>query len=173
MQRETSLTWSLTLGRVRRELDVLPARGIGSWWAYSRHSGSHFRQINSLDIPRYQNLAGQAFLACEPGTVVALHHGLWHCGSRNSTDAVRYIVKIRLDPRNFEQVRLWDTSDLTDPDVTERGPAILDMAEPWYESSAVFLRSSNGRTSRRLSGDADFGEVEPWLGRLKINHFHA
>ena len=129
--------------------------------------GSHFRQINSLDIARYQNLAGQAFLACEPGTVVALHHGLWHCGSRNSTDAVRYMVKIRLDPR-LEQVRLWDTSDLTDPDVRNGVQQMLDMAEPWYESSAVFLEKLQ-RTAlfRRLSGDADFGEVEPWLGRLE------
>jgi hypothetical protein len=127
--------------------------------------GSHFRQINEQDIARYQNLAGQVRLECPAGTVLVLHHGLWHCGRRNRTDAVRYMFKVRLNPRE-EQVRLWDTSDVDDPLVQQRVRRTLSINEPWYEGATGRIEQVQRATLyRRLSGDPTF-QVEYWLGRL-------
>jgi hypothetical protein len=127
--------------------------------------GSHFRQINEQDIARYQNLAGQVCLECPAGTVVVLHHGLWHCGRRNRTSGVRYMFKVRLNPRE-EQVRLWDTSDIDDPGVQARVRRTMSTKEPWYEGAAARIEQVQRATLyRRLSGDPTF-EVEYWLGRL-------
>jgi hypothetical protein len=127
--------------------------------------GSHFRQINEQDIARYQNLSGQVLLECTAGTVLVLHHGLWHCGRRTYRDNVRYMVKLRLNPR-VDQVRLWDTSDLDDPSVTEQVETILTRSEPWYEGGAARLEQiQRAALFRRLSGEPDF-QVEYWLGRL-------
>ncbi len=60
--------------------------------------------------------------------MVFSHHGLWHGGRRNDSDAVRYMFKIRFNP-TVRQRRLWDTSDLGDPRVAEE----LSTTFPWYE----------------------------------------
>ena len=132
--------------------------------------GSHFRQINSLDIARLPEPRG-------PG--VPCLRARYCCRSAPRALALRKPEQHRRCPlygqvsastRDLEQVRLWDTFlTLTDPDVRNGVQQMLDMAEPCgYESSAVFLEKLQ-RTAlfRRLSGDADFGEVEPWLGRLE------
>jgi hypothetical protein len=129
--------------------------------------GSHLRQVNSIDIARYQNIVGQVYAECPPGTVFALHHGIWHCATRNRSEDVRYMVKFRFAPR-VEQVRLWDTGDLEDVPVRARVVELLDGREPWFESSAGFVEKLQ-RTAlfRRLCGDPGFEEAEPWLGRLE------
>ena len=76
--------------------------------------GSHLRRTNESDTGRYQNLRGQTRLVCPAGTVVFLHHGIWHGGRRNDSDIRRYMFKIRFNP-TVRQLRLWDTSDLDDP----------------------------------------------------------
>ena len=75
--------------------------------------GSHLRRINETDTGRYQNLRGQTRLTCPAGTVVFLHHGIWHGGRRNDSDIDRYMFKIRFNP-TVRQVRLWNTDDLYD-----------------------------------------------------------
>ncbi|WP_035699887.1 phytanoyl-CoA dioxygenase family protein, partial [Glycomyces tenuis] len=51
--------------------------------------GSHLRRTNESDTGRYQNLRGQSRLTCPAGTVVLLHHGIWHGGRRNDSDTRR------------------------------------------------------------------------------------
>ena len=75
--------------------------------------GSHLRRTNESDTGRYQNLLGQTRLTCPPGTVVLLHHGIWHGGRKNDSDIDRYMFKIRFNP-TVRQVRLWNTDDLYD-----------------------------------------------------------
>jgi hypothetical protein len=75
--------------------------------------GSHLRVVSEAAIGRYQNIAGQRHVVCPAGTVLVLHHGVWHGGGANRADADRFMFKVRLNPR-VPQVRLWDTSDLDD-----------------------------------------------------------
>jgi hypothetical protein len=123
--------------------------------------GSHLRRINESDTGRYQNLRGQDRLVCPAGTVVFLHHGIWHSGRRNDSDITRYMFKIRFNPTARQQ-RLWDTSDLHDPRVT----AELDTMFPWYEQATGRLERYNRILLwRALTGDPDF-DLDHWATRV-------
>ncbi|CAM5675115.1 hypothetical protein STANM337S_07215 [Streptomyces tanashiensis] len=123
--------------------------------------GSHLRRTNESDTGRYQNLRGQDRLVCPAGTVVFLHHGIWHGGRRNDSDTLRYMFKIRFNPR-VRQRRLWDTSDLHDPQVT----AELDAMFPWYEGATGRLERYNRILLwRELTGDDGF-DLDHWVTRV-------
>jgi hypothetical protein len=140
--------------------------------------GSHFRRINEMDIARYQNMIGQIPMVCKAGSILVLHHGIWHCGRQNQTDRRRYMYKIRLNPR-VRQLRLWNTDDLDeaarahrtifggsehDPDDVQ---TILARLEPWFEDGDGRLEIVNRiRLWRFLTGDDNF-DVHYWLTRLE------
>lgn len=141
--------------------------------------GSHLRIVSESAIARYQNLRGQQHVVCAPGTLLFLHHGLWHGGGANRGDQHRYMWKLRLAPRE-PQVRLWDTRDLaadsnrqqpifwSDP-AAARDPvqARLTTPEPWFEADVERLEFINrARFWRRLSGDDNF-DADYWLTRLE------
>lgn len=140
--------------------------------------GSHFRRINEMDIARYQNFLGQIPMVCKAGTILVLHHGIWHCGRRNETDQVRYMFKVRLNPR-VRQLRLWNTDDLDestrkhkaiftrDTNAVEDIQTILGRQEPWFEDAAGRLEVVNRiKLWRFLTGDNNF-DVHYWLTRLE------
>ncbi len=140
--------------------------------------GSHFRRINEMDIARYQNFIGQVPMVCKAGTILVLHHGIWHCGRQNKTDQVRYMFKIRLNPR-VRQLRLWNTDDLTDATKQHKAiftrntndvedvQTILGKGEPWFEDAAGRLEIVNRiKLWRFLTGDNNF-DVHYWLTRLE------
>ena len=133
--------------------------------------GSHFRRINESDIGRYQNFLGQMPLAGKAGTVLALHHGIWHCGRRNDTDTIRCMYKIRLNP-TVRQTRLWDTSDIDDPGSSgekarEAVGKILRDKEPWFENADARLEIVNrSKFWRFLTGDDQY-DTGYWLRRIE------
>jgi len=123
--------------------------------------GSHLRRTNESDTGRYQNLRGQVRLTCTAGTVLLLHHGIWHGGRRNDSGDRRYMFKIRLNP-TVPQVRLWDTTDLDDASVV----AELDARLPWYEWATGRLEVFNRiQLWRAMTGDPDF-DIEYWATRV-------
>ncbi|MDJ0346278.1 phytanoyl-CoA dioxygenase family protein [Streptomyces sp. H10-C2] len=123
--------------------------------------GSHLRRTNETDTGRYQNLRGQSRLVCPAGTVVFLHHGIWHGGRRNDSDIARYMFKIRFNP-TVRQLRLWDTGDLADPAVE----AELGTSFPWYEPAAARLEFHNRiKLWRALTGDSTY-DMDHWMTRV-------
>ncbi|MEK0099484.1 phytanoyl-CoA dioxygenase family protein [Streptomyces sp. A475] len=123
--------------------------------------GSHLRRTNETDTGRYQNLRGQTRLTCPAGTVVFLHHGIWHGGRRNDSATRRHMFKIRFNP-TVPQVRLWDTSDLDRPEVATE----LRRGFPWYEQAAGRLEIYNRvRLWRSLTGDDTF-DLDHWVTRV-------
>ncbi|MGN9840400.1 phytanoyl-CoA dioxygenase family protein [Nonomuraea sp. H19] len=123
--------------------------------------GSHLRRTNESDTGRYQNLRGQTRLTCPAGTVMLLHHGIWHGGRRNDSDQRRYMFKIRFNP-TVPQVRLWDTSDLGDPAVA----AELNRRFPWYEQATGRLEIYNRvRLWRAMTADPSF-DIHYWTTRV-------
>ncbi|EFL20298.1 phytanoyl-CoA dioxygenase (PhyH) superfamily protein [Streptomyces himastatinicus ATCC 53653] len=123
--------------------------------------GSHLRRTNESDTGRYQNLLGQQRMVCEAGTVLILHHGIWHSGRRNDSGVPRYMFKIRLNP-TVPQVRLWNTDDLGDPAVAEE----LRTRFPWYEQATGRLELHNRiRLWRALTGDPSF-DLDHWVTRV-------
>ncbi len=141
--------------------------------------GSQFRRINESDIARYQNFVGQIPMVCQAGTLLALHHGIWHCGRQNQTNSTRYMFKIRLNPR-VRQYRLWNTEDLEEQMAANpitrleaRNPAaetlysILTQTEPWYEYPVGRLEMVNRvKFWRFLTGNQAF-DISYWLTRLE------
>ncbi|RKN07939.1 phytanoyl-CoA dioxygenase [Streptomyces radicis] len=123
--------------------------------------GSHLRRTNESDTGRYQNIRGQHRLTCPAGTVVILHHGLWHGGRRNDGGERRYMFKIRFNP-TVRQRLLWDTRDLADPAVAEE----LRTQFPWYEQATGRLELHNRvRLWRALTGDDTF-DLDHWVTRV-------
>ncbi|MBM7788142.1 phytanoyl-CoA dioxygenase family protein [Tenggerimyces flavus] len=123
--------------------------------------GSHLRRTNESDTGRYQNLRGQTRLTCPAGTVVILHHGIWHGGRRNDSDIERYMFKIRFNP-TVKQRRLWNTDDLNDPEVG----AELRTRFPWYEGATGRLEIYNRvQMWRALTGDDTF-DLDYWVTRV-------
>jgi hypothetical protein len=125
--------------------------------------GSHLRRTNESDIGRYQNLRGQTRLTCPAGTVVFLHHGIWHGGRRNDSDIKRYMFKIRFNP-TVRQLRLWNTDDIDDAAVTKE----LMTRFPWYENATGRLELVNrARLWRNLTGN-DIADLDYYLTRMEI-----
>jgi hypothetical protein len=141
--------------------------------------GTHLRVVSEASIGRYQNMAGQQHVVCPAGTLLFLHHGVWHGGGINRSDRLRYMFKIRMCPTE-RQVRLWDTSDLppdhraqraifwTDPSQdTASIDAILMRPEPWHEYDTGRLELMNRvRFWRHLLGDSTF-DADFWLTRVE------
>jgi Phytanoyl-CoA dioxygenase (PhyH) len=131
--------------------------------------GSHLRQVDGGTIARYQNFAGQVYMEGSRGSVLVVHNGIWHCGRRNRTDAVRYMFKVRLGAR-VRQIGLWDAGDLTDDDVRRRVWETLYTLEPWFEGPAGNIeRLQRLALFRRMSGDSKFGQgqLDDVIGRVE------
>jgi hypothetical protein len=127
--------------------------------------GSHFRRVNDQDIGRYKNFAGQEFFSGPAGSIVVVHHGIWHCGRPNRSDDRRYMFKVRINPR-VDQVRLWDTSDLESPEIRQTISQIFAKPEPWFEQPTGLLEQVNRVVLwRHLTGDDSF-DVHHRVSRL-------
>jgi hypothetical protein len=81
--------------------------------------GSHLRRAKNGALGVYRNIVGQRQLACEAGTVVLMHQGIWHCAQPNQTPTTRYMFKIRLRPQGG-QGGLFATAGYDDPAVASR-----------------------------------------------------
>ena len=140
--------------------------------------GTHLRVVSETAIARYQNVLGQQRIVCPAGTLLFVHHGIWHGGGANRSDRMRYMFKMRLAPQRPQQ-RLWDTSDL-DTQTPQRpifwlGESVRedDVAThltrnlPWHEQDTGRLEHLNAiRFWRYLTGDEKF-DADHWLTRVE------
>ena len=122
--------------------------------------GSHLRRANELEISRVQNFTGQLPTVCPAGTLIAVHHGIWHCGQPNRTDRPRTMFKLRLGPAQ-KQLRRWDLADLGDPDVIRA----LRHEHPFAGSQARLELVNRIKLWRYLTDDPTF-DIDYWLGRM-------
>jgi hypothetical protein len=141
--------------------------------------GSHFRKVNEASISRYQNIVGTKHVVCEPGTIFALHMGVWHGGGFNQTGENRVMYKVRLNP-TVRQAKLWNTDDIT-PETNAPQPifspahpydkddiqSILCRGEAWFEVDTGRLEYINRiKLWRFLLGDESF-DAHYWMTRLE------
>ncbi|MEZ5560654.1 MAG: phytanoyl-CoA dioxygenase family protein [Pseudomonadales bacterium] len=141
--------------------------------------GSHLRIVSEAAVARYQNIVGQQHVVCPAGTVLIVHHGIWHGGGMNRSERLRYMFKIRLCPTE-RQTRLWDTSDLGDEPHVQRPifwtggvndrdsvDAILTRPEKWFEADTGRLEYINRvRFWRYLLGDERY-DADYWVTRIE------
>lgn len=129
--------------------------------------GSHLRVVNEFDVSRYQNLLGQEDFAGPAGSILVVHHGLWHRGRANRLGTRRWAYKLRLNP-TAPQVRRWNLDDFEevhgspsdhlfaswDP---RSAAALFRTPEPWFELGTGRLETVNrARLWRYLTGDDGF-----------------
>jgi hypothetical protein len=141
--------------------------------------GSHLRIVSEAAVARYQNVRGQQHVVCPAGTVLILHHGVWHGGGVNRSDRLRYMFKIRMCPTE-PQVRLWNTSDLPGRPAPQRPifwtggndagdpiAAILTTPEPWFEQDTERLEYLNRvHLWRYLTGEPTY-DADFWVTRVE------
>jgi hypothetical protein len=140
--------------------------------------GTHLRKVSEVALGRYQNIVGQHHMVCEAGTLLFLHHGIWHGGGVNLSDDMRYMFKIRMHATG-SQVRCWDVADQPKPNAQrpiffrKSAPAtgtiedILMTPEPWFEQDTGRLEYVNRiKLWRYLSDDPTY-DADYWLTRLE------
>jgi hypothetical protein len=140
--------------------------------------GTHLRKVSEVALGRYQNIRGQQHMVCEAGTLLFLHHGVWHGGGVNLSDSTRYMFKIRMRASG-SQVRQWDVDDVAKANAqraiffTKSPPAkgtvetILTTPEPWFEQDTGRLEYVNRiKLWRYLTGDPTY-DADYWLTRLE------
>lgn len=123
--------------------------------------GSHLRRINETSIGRYQNFMGQLPIVCKAGTLAVGHHGIWHCAQPNSTDRMRYMFKLRLNP-TVRQMRLWNTEDIADPEIDRA----LFRNHKWYGNEDRLEYANRIKFWRFLTGNDKF-DSNYWLTRIE------
>jgi hypothetical protein len=90
-----------------------------------------------------------------------LHHGIWHGGRRNDSDAEQYMFKVRFNP-TVRQRLLWNTDDLRDPRVAEE----LNTRFDWYENATARLEVYNRvKLWQAMTGDDTF-DPDYWVTRV-------
>ena len=123
--------------------------------------GSHFRRVCETDVARYQNFLSQHPIVCNAGTLVVVHHGIWHCAQPNLTEDTRYMFKLRLNP-TVRQLKLWNTDDIDTAGI--RG--ILSRNHRWYGNDVRLEIVNRIKLWRFLIGDESY-DVGYWLSRLE------
>jgi Phytanoyl-CoA dioxygenase (PhyH) len=140
--------------------------------------GTHLRKVSEVALGRYQNMLGQQHMVCEAGTLLFLHHGVWHGGGVNTSDDTRYMFKIRMHASGA-QTRSWNLADLPNRNAQraiffrksapEGGTVetILTTPEPWFEQDTGRLEYVNRiKLWRYLTDDASY-DADYWLTRLE------
>lgn len=140
--------------------------------------GTHYRRANEAAIARYQNLKGQIQLVGKAGTVLILHHNIWHAGRQNRSDRPRSMFKIRIAP-TVPQGGYWDMSDY-DPAEARAGKPLyspelnhediqgrLGRLMPWADCRGEHLDIvQRTKLWRLLSGDPKFS-IHHWADRVE------
>ena len=140
--------------------------------------GTHLRKVSEVALGRYQNILGQQHMVCEAGTLLFLHHGVWHGGGVNTSDDTRYMFKIRMHASG-DQTRGWNMADMPNRNAgraiffrksaPERGTVetILTTPEAWFEQDTGRLEYVNRiKLWRYLTDDASY-DADYWLTRLE------
>ncbi len=113
--------------------------------------GSHLRKANTASIARYKNIVGQRQLAARAGTIVFMHHGIWHCAQPNHTDRTRYVFKLRLRPGQAQR-GLFNTAGYDGEDAA----AIIRRGyQKWQGNEARLEHVQRALLWRYVTGDDD------------------
>ncbi len=111
--------------------------------------GSHLRKANTSSIGRYKNIVGQRQLAAAAGSIVFMHHGIWHCAQPNKTDQTRYVFKLRLRPGQVQR-GLFNTDGYQGEEVA----AIIRRGyQQWQGDEARLEHVQRAKLWRYVTGD--------------------
>ena len=126
--------------------------------------GTQFRNVRTSEIGIYQHMRGKIWASCKAGTMYVWNTRVWHGARSNHTDKDRYMYKLRLNPTR-PQVRLFDTSDLDNPEV---GKA-LGHNHGWEGNEHRYELMRRVQMWRFVSDQPDYDMGERFLRRREYN----
>ena len=124
--------------------------------------GTHHRNVRTSDIHIYQHMKGKIWASCPAGTVYVWNTRVWHGSRSNHTDKDRYMYKLRLNP-TVPQVRLFDTSDLDDPQI----PSILNANHGWEGNDHRYELMERVKQWRYVSDQPGYDQGEKFMRRIE------
>jgi hypothetical protein len=122
--------------------------------------GTHYRNVRTGEIRGYHHMVGKIWANCPAGTIYVWNTRVWHGARSNHTDQDRFMYKLRLNPTR-PQVRLFDTSDLDDPEIGK----ILNTTHGWEGNDNRYELMKRVEAWRFVSGQPDYDQGERFLRR--------
>lgn len=77
----------------RVQMFYFPRQVYGEMGASVLAPGTQYRRLANTDLHRYGRIANETFILADPGDVLIMHYDIWHRGSKNISDEMRYMVK--------------------------------------------------------------------------------
>lgn len=122
--------------------------------------GTHYRNVRTGEIRGYHHMVGKIWATCPAGTIYVWNTRVWHGARSNHTDTDRFMYKLRLNPTQ-PQVRLFDTSDLDDPEIGQ----ILNTRHGWEGNDHRYELMKRVEAWRFVSGQPEYDQGERFLRR--------
>ena len=126
--------------------------------------GTHMLKAMPDRMASQGNFKQQYTATVDAGSVVILHYDIWHAGSANTSDTVRYMLKFLFQRANLPDVPSWRHDSENDASVRQRLEAESPMA--LQRSLNAKQRHMRLRMWNYLSGTArlDMSYRDKWQG---------
>ena len=126
--------------------------------------GTHVLQALPERMASQGNFRDQYIAAVPAGSVVILHYDIWHAGTANTSEKVRYMLKFLFQRKSNPTVPPWNHDPSGDLAIRTR----LESENPMSMQRALSAKQKHFRTRmwNRLAGDEslDLSYRDKWAG---------
>ena len=144
------------------QLSLFPADTTDEMGGTFLVPGTQYRNVRTSEITAYHHMRGKIWATCPAGTMYVWNTRVWHGARSNYTPQDRYMYKLRLNPTQ-PQVRLFDTSDLDDPEIGH----ILNTSHGWEGNEMRYELMQRVRLWRFVSDQPNYDVGERFLRRIE------
>lgn len=124
--------------------------------------GTHVLQAMPDRMASQGNFRDQIVADVPAGTVVILHYDIWHAGTANTSEKIRYMIKFLFQRENSPDVPSWRHDPQNDEGIRTR----LESENPMTLQRSLSAKQKHLRTRmwNRLAGSAalDMGYRDKW-----------
>ena len=126
--------------------------------------GTHVLQALPERMASQGNFRDQVIATVDAGSVVILHYDIWHAGTANTSETVRYMLKFLFQRTTNPSVPSWNHNPSTDATIRQR----LESENPMSFQRGLAAKQRHFRTRmwNRLAGDQalDLSYHDKWAG---------
>ena len=126
--------------------------------------GTHVLKALPERMASQGNFRDQYIATVTAGSVVILHYDIWHAGTANTSDKVRYMLKFLFQRKINPSVPSWNHDPANDPKIRKR----LESESPIALQRGLATKQRHNRTRmwNRLAGDQslDLSYHDKWAG---------
>ena len=126
--------------------------------------GTHVLKALPERMASQGNFRDQYIATVPAGSVVILHYDIWHAGTANTSDRVRYMLKFLFQRTSNPSVAPWNHDQANDATIRTR----MESENPMGMQRALSAKQKHFRTRmwNRLAGDEslDLSYRDKWAG---------